>query len=154
MRKGTQAIIGGNLMRRVVLQEFVTVDGVAAGPNGSVAFVPAATQGDQTFGQEQLALMDTIDTILLGQQTCGMFVGYWSNVTQGEEKPFADKLNATPKMVFSRTLDNAPWEAWNEARIARNSACDEVARLKQQPGKNMVIWGSISLAQSLMNVAD
>lgn len=52
-----------------MLQEFVTLNGLAAGPNGSVDFVPASTQGDQSFGQEQLALMEGIDTILLGRVT-------------------------------------------------------------------------------------
>jgi dihydrofolate reductase len=80
-----------------------------------------------------------------------MFVDYWPNVTEGEEKPFADKLNSTPKIVFSRTLDRAPWGAWDEARIASSSAADEVPRLKQQSGKNMVVWGSLSLAQSLID---
>jgi dihydrofolate reductase len=56
-----------------------------------------------------------------------------------------------PKIVFSRTLDRAPWGTWDEARVDKNSAAAEVAKLKQQSGKDMVIWGSISLAQSLMN---
>lgn len=139
-------------MRKVILQEWVTLDGLAAGPNDSVAFVPASTQGDQGFGQEQSVLMDEIDTILLGRVTYRMFAGYWPNVTEGEEKPFADKLNSKPKIVFSQTLDRAPWGTWDEARIVAGSAADEVTKLKGQSGKSMVIWGSLSLAQSLMNV--
>jgi dihydrofolate reductase len=141
----------GDPVRKVILQEFVTLDGLAAGPNGSVDFVPAATQGDRSFGQEQLELMNTVDTILLGRVTYRMFAGHWPSVTEGEEKPFADKLNSTPKIVFSRTLDRAPWGTWDEARIVKNNAADEVANLKQQSGKDMLIWGSISLAQSLIN---
>jgi dihydrofolate reductase len=138
-------------MRKVILQEFVTLDGLAAGQNDSVDFVPASTRGDQSFGQEQLKLMDNIDMILLGRVTYQMFAGYWPNVTEGEDKSFADKLNGIPKIVFSKTLDRAPWGEWEEAKIVRNSAAKEVAKLKQQPGKDMVIWGSISLAQSLIN---
>jgi dihydrofolate reductase len=138
-------------MRKVILQEFVTLDGLAAGPNDSVDFVPASTQGDQSFGQEQLTLMDAIDTILLGGVTYRMFAEFWPKVTEGEEKPFADKLNSTPKIVFSQTLDRAPWGTWDEARIVKNSAVNEVAKLKRQSGKDMIIWGSISLAQSLIN---
>ena len=137
-------------MRRVVLQEFVSLDGLAAGENGDVAFIPASTQGDQSFGREQLELMEAIDAILLGAVTYRMFSGFWPNVTEGEEKPFADKLNATPKVVFSKTVERASWGNWDEARTARGSAVDEVARLKGQPGRDMLIWGSISLAQSLM----
>jgi dihydrofolate reductase len=137
-------------MRRVVLQEFVSLDGLAAGENDSVAFIPASTQGDQSFGREQLALMDVIDAILFGAVTYRMFAGFWPNVTEGEEKPFADKVNATPKVVFSKTLERASWGSWDEARIVKGSAVDEVTRLKGEPGMDMLIWGSISLAQSLM----
>jgi dihydrofolate reductase len=140
-------------MRNVILQEFVTLDGLAAGPNGSVDFVPASTAGDESFGQEQLALLERIDTIVLGRVTYRMFAGFWPNVTEGKEKPFADKLNRTSKIVFSTTLERAPWGTWDEARVVRQSAVDEVARLKGQAGKDMLIWGSISVAQSLMSAA-
>ena len=137
-------------MRKVILQEFVTLDGLAAGPNDRVDFIPASTAGDQSFGQRQIGFIDSIDTILLGRVTYQMFAGYWPKVTAGEDKPLADKLNALPKVVFSQTLEHAPWEAWGEATLIRSSAAKEVALLKRQAGKDMVIWGSISLAQSLM----
>ena len=138
-------------MRKVILQEFVSVDGLAAGPNDSVNFVPKATRGDQSFGREQLQLIDSIDTILLGRMTYRMFSEYWPKVTEGDEKIFAEKMNATPKVVFSKELDRAPWGDWDEAKVGKDSAAGEVARLKQQAGKDIVIWGSISLAQSLMH---
>ena len=137
-------------MRRLILQEFVTLNGMAAGPGDSVDFVPASTKGDKSFGQEQLALMAATDTILLGRVTYSMFAGYWPNVTDAGEKVFADKLNAMPKVVFSKTLTRAPWGKWDDARIVSSSAADEVERLKAASGKDMVIWGSISLAQSLI----
>jgi dihydrofolate reductase len=90
-------------MRKVILQEFVSIDGFVAGPNDSVDFIPASTQCDSSFGREQIALMDTIDTVLLGRVTYGMFAGFWPNVTEGEQKEFADKFNAVPKVVFSKT---------------------------------------------------
>jgi dihydrofolate reductase len=137
-------------MRRVILQEFVTLDGLAAGPNDSVDFVPASTVGDRSFGQRQMGFMDSIDTILLGRVTYKMFAEYWPKVTSGEDKPFADKLNAIPKIVFSKTLDHAPWGTWEDDTIVKESATKEVAKSRQQSGKDMVIWGSISLAQSLI----
>ncbi len=137
-------------MRKVVLQEFISIDGLVAGPNDGVDFIPASTQGDTSFGREQIALMDRIDMLLLGRVTYGMFAGFWPNVTEGAEKEFADKFNAVPKVVFSKTLKRAPWGNWNEGRIVRGSAVEEVARLKQQSGKDMLISGSISIAQSLM----
>lgn len=138
-------------MRKVILQEFVTLDGLAAGPNDSVEFVSRSTKGDQSFGRHQFDFVDTIDTILLGSVTYRMFADYWPRVTTGEEKPFADKLNALPKIVFSKTLDRAPWGEWDDARVVESGAADEVAKLRRRPGKDMVVWGSISLAQSLMN---
>ena len=136
-------------MRNLILQEFVSVDGMAAGPNGSVDFIPAASSGDQSFGKRQSGFLDSIDSILLGRVTYEMFVGYWPNAA-GDEKEFADKLNAIPKIVFSKSLDRAPWGDWDEATVVKTSAAREIEKLKQQPGKDMVIWGSISLAQSLI----
>jgi dihydrofolate reductase len=138
-------------MRRVILQEFVSLDGLAAGPKNSVDFVPRATKGDRSFGSEQVKLIDSVDTILMGSLTYRMFSGYWPNVTNGEEKPFADKLNATRKIVFSSTLARAPWGTWEEATIVRGSATKEVASLKRQSGKDLMLWGSISVAQALMS---
>jgi dihydrofolate reductase len=135
-------------MRKVILQEFLTLDGLAAGPNDNVDFVPASTEGDKSFGEEQVKLMDSIDTILLGRVTYQMFAGYWPNVTKGKEKAFADTLNSIPKIVFSRTLDAAPWGDWEAAKVVSNPPVEEIKKLKRKSGKNMVIWGSISLAQS------
>ena len=137
-------------MRKIVLQEFVSADGMVAGPNDSVDFIPASTQGDATFGREQIALMDRIDTLLLGRVTYGMFAGFWPNVTDGAEKEFADKFNGVPKVVFSKTLKNAPWGKWKEGRIVSGSAVEEVAKLKKQSGKDMLISGSITIAQALI----
>jgi dihydrofolate reductase len=137
-------------MRNVILQEFISLDSLAAGQNDSVDFVPASTRGDQRFGREQLLLMDSIDTILLGRVTYRLFSEYWPKVTEGDDHRFAGKLNAIPKVVFSRTLDRAPWGDWPEARVVKRSAADEVQELKSQPGKSLIVWGSISLAQSLM----
>lgn len=137
-------------MRKVILQEFVSLDGRAAGPNDSVDFIPASTKGDRSFGQGQMALLDTIETILLGRVTYQMFAGYFPLVTEGDDKAFADKLNAIPKIVFSQTLTQAPWGKWDDATIVRRSPTQEVTALKQQSGKDIVIWGSISVAQSLI----
>ena len=138
-------------MKTVILQEFVSVDGFAATADGNVDFIPASNQGDQPFGEHQMRFMDSIDTILLGRVTYEMFAAYWPNVTSGDDKPFADKINATPKLVFSNTLKSASWGKWNNATVVKGSASKEVAKLRASSGKGMVIWGSIALAQSLMN---
>jgi dihydrofolate reductase len=138
-------------MRNLILQEFVSVDGMAAGRDGSTDFIPASSRGDRSFGTRQEAFLDSIDTILLGRKTYEMFAGYWPQVTSGDERAFADKLNAIPKVVFSKTLDHAPWGSWEDATIVSTGAAREIERRKQLPGKDMVIWGSLSLAQALMH---
>jgi dihydrofolate reductase len=135
-------------MRKVILQEFISLDSLVAGPKDNVDFVQASTEGDESFGQEQIKLMEEIDTILLGRVTYEMFAGYWPKIKKGKEKRFADKLNSIPKIVFSKTLKSAPWGDWEDAKVVKNSAAEEIAKLKRQSGKNMVIWGSISIAQS------
>jgi dihydrofolate reductase len=137
-------------VRKLVLQEFISLDGLVAGPNGSVDFIPASTQGDATFGREQVALMETVDTLLLGHRTYEIFAGFWPNVTAGPEKEFADKWNALHKVVFSTSLQRAPWGNWGEAQVVRGDVGDEVAKLRQKPGKDILVSGSISLAQALI----
>ncbi len=68
-------------------------------------------------------------------------------VNTEETAPGADKMNHTPKIVFSRTLDKAEWGKWNNARVVKEHAAEEIAKLKQLPGKNMVIYGSANLVQ-------
>lgn len=136
-------------MRQVILQEFVTLDGLAAGPNGNVEFVPEWTNGDPSVDEYQRRFTDTIDTILLGRETYRMFAGYWPNTTNDDD-PASDVLNKTPKIVFSKTLDRAPWGKWAEASVVRTDAAEAVGKLKAQSGKDLVLWGSISLARSLM----
>jgi len=135
-------------VRRLIVQEFVTIDGLAAGPNGEVDFIPAATVGDSVVADNQMRFIDTVDTIVLGRVTYEMFAGYWPTAT-GDDKPFADKLNATPKIVFSRTLDRAPWGSWDEATISREDPRDEIPRLREREGKDLVVWGSLTLVRSL-----
>jgi dihydrofolate reductase len=136
-------------MRKVILQEIVSLDGYAAGPNGDVGFIPAATRGDRRWGAEQMLLFDSVDTLLLGRVTYQIFSQIWPLRTEGEEKPFADMFNAVPKIVFSTTLKRAPWGNWPEARIVKQDPAEEVAKLRKQSGKNMLISGSISIGQAL-----
>ena len=80
--------------------------------------------------------MDSIDTILLGRVTYQMFSQYWPKVTDGEEKVFADKLNAIPRSS-SRNARRAPWGDWDDAKVVKKDAAEEVAKLKQQSGKDI-----------------
>jgi dihydrofolate reductase len=139
-------------VRRVIVQEFVTLDGFAAGPGGELDFIGESTNVDSVdsdLARDQLRFTDGIDTILLGSVTYGMFSRYWPEQTT-ETELIADALNLTPKVVFSTTLERAPWGSYDEARVVAGSASEEVRRLKGEPGKDVVVWGSLSLAQSLL----
>jgi dihydrofolate reductase len=93
--------------------------------------------------------LETIDTILLGRVTYELFVGFWPTATT-EKEVIANTLNEIKKIVFSNTLTKAPWGNWKEAEIIAGDAVAAIRKLKSLPGKDMVMWGSISLAQSLM----
>jgi len=70
---------------------------------------------------------------------------YWPHASGS----FAEKINRLPKLVFSSTLDETPWGDWNNARPLHGALADEVAKLKDQPAGDMVIYGSGSLLQAL-----
>ena len=137
-------------MRRLILEEWVSLDGYAADKNGQLDFFTARTPEENKYSdQDQLKFLETVDTILLGRKTYDLFVEFWPSATTDKEA-IADRLNATKKIVFSNTITKAPWGKWPDAEVISGEAIDAIKKLKAAPGKNMVIWGSISLAQSLM----
>lgn len=84
--------------------------------------------------------------LLFGRRTYEHFASVWPN--QPEDDPFASVLNNRQKYVASRTLEEPL--AWRNSTLLRGDAADAVARLKQQPGKDLVVLGSGELVQSLM----
>jgi len=137
-------------MRKLILEEWVSLDGYVTDKNGQLDFFTNLTPEQNKYSDsDQLKFLETIDTILLGRKTYELFVDFWPGATTDKEA-IADKLNETKKIVFSNTITNAPWGQWAEAAIITGEATSEIKNLKLLPGKNMVLWGSISLAQSLM----
>ena len=135
-------------MRRLILQEWVSLDGFAVDKSGKLDFFPAS-ETDQFSDRDQLTFLDSVDTILLGRRTYELFVDFWPTATTDKEI-IADRLNTLPKLVFSNTLSEAPWGKWAPARVVRGDAVAEIKRLKGEEGKHMVLWGSLSLAQDLI----
>lgn len=135
-------------MRKLILEEWLSLDGYAEDRNGKTGFMPP-TEANGYSDLDQLQLMDTLDTILLGRKTYELFAAFWPTATTDKEI-IADKLNSLSRIVFSNTLTEAPWGNWPPAQVIKGDAVENIKELKQQPGKNMVIWGSLSLSQSLM----
>lgn len=137
-------------MRKLILEEWMSLDGHISDKNDQLDFFTNLTAEENKYSDaDQLKFLETIDTILLGRKTYELFVDFWPNATS-EQEVIADKLNATNKFVFSNTIEKAPWGKWPEAKVIRGDAVEAIKKLKFIPGKNMVLWGSISLAQALM----
>jgi dihydrofolate reductase len=137
-------------MRKLILEEWMSLDGYVTDKNNQLNFFTDLTPEQNTFSDnDQLKFLETIDTILLGRKTYELFVDFWPSATTDKEV-IADKLNETKKIVFSNTLTTAPWGQWTEAEIISDNSIAAIRELKLHQGKDMVLWGSISLAQSLM----
>ncbi len=117
-----------------------SLDGFFEGPNRELDWHNVGPDwNDQAF-----ALFEEVDTMLFGRVTFEMMAAYWPTAT---DDPISVKMNGLPKIVFSRTLKSVDWE---NSRIVSQDAEGEVRKLKELPGKNMVIFGSSDLAVSLM----
>ena len=133
-------------MRKLIFQQWLSLDGYAADKNGTVTFIESVAKYSDDY---QLAFLDTVDTFLLGANTYRLFYEFWPTATNQAEV-IADKLNSMNKVVFSGKLGSAPWGKWPAARVINTSASEAIPALKQQEGKDLVLWGSISVAQALM----
>ncbi len=132
-------------MRKLVLAINVSLDGFA---DHTVAVV--ADEELHSFFSE---LLDGTDIVLFGRVTYQLMESYWPHAhedpkaTKGE-LDFADKYNAIPKVVFSRTL---PKPEWNNTRLVTENMVDEVIKLKRQRGKSISL-GGISISQQFMKL--
>jgi len=124
------------------------MDGYAADANNKTTFLESTTLNKYS-DLDVLHFMDGIDTILLGANTYKLFVDFWPGASNDQEV-IADKLNSTPKIIFSGTMDKAPWGKWPAATVIKTDAVQTLKELKTRNGKDMVLWGSISLAQAFM----
>jgi len=102
---------------------------------------------DEEFNEFAIQQLGTVDTLLFGRKTYEGMAAYWpSPDAMRDDRVVAAKMNDTPKIVFSRTLERADW---TNTRVARGDARDELATLKRAPGGDMLLLGSSDLAASL-----
>ena len=133
-------------MRRIIASEFVSADGYIVGPKEDMTWVTA--NFNEEMGKYAGGLMASMDTVLLGRVTYQIMAASWPNLSE-EQSPGADMMNHSRKVVLSRTLKTAPWGSYEPARVIGESVEQEVREMKQQPGKNIVIYGSANAVQSL-----
>jgi dihydrofolate reductase len=134
-------------MGKIVVTEFVSLDGVMEGPAGDNGFVRGAWSFEIDRGSEgdQFKLDETLesDALLLGRRTYEGFAAAWPS-RDGE---FADKFNTMPKYVISSTLDNP---TWTNTTMLRGDVVDEVSNLRGRHDGPIVIHGSAQLVHTLI----
>ena len=130
-------------MRKLSLSINVSLDGFADHT--------VAVAADDELHEFFSGLLDNTDVELFGRVTYQLMENYWPRAHQDQKATksmldFADKFNAIPKIVFSRTLQKADW---NNTRLVKDNMVDEVLKLQQQPGRNISL-GGISISQEFM----
>ena len=135
-------------MRKIIAVEFLTLDGFVAGPGTNMDWVTVTDEIKEALGEGQ----KTVDTFLLGRITYQGLLTYWPDKMKEEEPFLADHINLKLKLVFSKTLEQAPWGTYNNTRVVKDQILEEVQRQKQQTGGDMMIIGSPSLVHSFEQV--
>ncbi|MBA2714222.1 MAG: dihydrofolate reductase family protein, partial [Rubrobacteraceae bacterium] len=128
-------------MRRVVVSEFVSLDGIVEDPRWTFQF--GSDDRDQ-FKFEELAASDAL---LLGRVTYEGFAAAWPQMEE-QTGEYGAWMNGYPKYVVSTTLQE-PLE-WNNSTLVEGDVAEEVSRLKDQPGKDILVFGSGDLVNTLM----
>jgi dihydrofolate reductase len=150
-------------MRKLVVNEFMTLDGVVQAPGGAEEDTDGGFEhggwhlryfNEHSNERSQRWVLDSIlgaGGFVLGRRTWEIFAGYWPNASE-DERVIADPLNSKPKYVASRTL-NEPL-AWQNSHLVRDA--DAIAALKREDGDDLHVIGSADLVQSLIaaNVVD
>jgi len=131
------------MSRKVLLFMMISLDGYYEGPGGDIYWHNV----DGEFNEFAIEQIDTVDTLLFGRATYEMMAGYWPSPQARKDDPVvAGKMNAYNKIVFSNSLTAVDWE---NTRLVSGDAIQELAQLKEQTGKDMIIFGSSDLSTSL-----
>ena len=135
-------------MRKLKLQMQTTIDGFVARPNGELDWM--MFDWDDELKKYVNELIDSSDTILMGRKMTDEFVNYWTKAVENPENPeytFAKKMLDTPKIVFTKTLDHS---SWANTVLAKGDIVEEVNRLKNQTGKDILVYGGADFVSSLI----
>lgn len=134
-------------MRKLKLQMQVSLDGFnSTGPNDEQQWV---TWDLDSVRPHVLALLDSIDTILIGRKLAVDYIPYWQDAVKSSGHPmhdFAIRIVSAQKVVFTKTLEKSIWE---NTELAQGGLVEEVNRLKARPGKDIIVYGGSSFAAAL-----
>ena len=135
-------------MRKIIVSEFMTLDGVVEAPGGDETPHPhGGWQSQYTSAEGGIYKVDElarVDSLLMGRKTYDGFAAYWPGQT-GEA--FADPINRMPKYIVSRSLQKVDW---NNSHLLRDVSID-VADLKKSEGGDILVYGSATLVKSLIH---
>lgn len=128
----------------------ISLDGFAAGPNGELDWISY----DEELEKYAEEVVRTVGAPLYGRVTYQMMESYWPTVLTNpaatrHEIEHARWVENIPKIVFSKTLEKVEW---NNTTLIKDNIAAEITKLKQQPGKDLVIFGSPGLAHTLMRL--
>lgn len=133
-------------MRKLFSFNMVTLDGYFEGSNHEIDWHNV----DGEFNEFAIEQTGAVDMLLFGRVTYQLMASYWPTPSAIANDPIvADLMNRLPKMVFSRTLESAQW---NNTRLIKDHTAEEILKLKQQPGKDLALFGSASLMSTLMQL--
>lgn len=135
-------------MRKLKLQMQTSVDGfVSTGPNDEQKWVTWALED---IYQHVLDLLDSIDTIIIGRKLAIDYIPYWQDVVTKPNDPmhaFGQRIVAAKKIVFTKTLAKSEWD---NTELAKGNLVDEIKKLKNQNGKDIIVYGGSSFVSALI----
>jgi dihydrofolate reductase len=126
----------------------MSVDGFIAGPSGEMDFL--LRDWDEGLIQYVAELTEPVDCIVLGRKLAQGFIPHWADVAANPEHPeflAGQKFTDTPKVVFSKTLDQS---GWANTVLAKGDLVDEITNLKKQDGKDIIVYGGATFVSALI----
>ena len=135
-------------MRKLKLQIQISVDGFIAGPNGEMDWM--VWDWDDELKQFTQELTDSFDCIVLGKKLAEGFIPYWKTVADDPANPEQEagkKFTDTQKVVFTKTLDKSNWD---NTVLAKGDLNEEIGKLKNQDGKDIIVYGGATFVSSLL----